>query len=209
MVEPQHIAAGAACVAALAAVWSAYNGKRTLNRADKDRVERSRPVLAAEFRIHPYSERTLLLSVKNYGQTVARNVQVRFTPEIVSDDKVGAKATLVKKFDKPISVFAPGAELETIYFTPNFTDDGVSNHEDLPDEIRVTISYDGPLVKKFFGFDKIERYEDSFDLDTIPVRARVWLSSSTEPSARLKEINKSLKSVAAEIGVLRKVVNDK
>ncbi|ANZ36108.1 hypothetical protein BBK82_08545 [Lentzea guizhouensis] len=115
----------------------------------------------------------------------------------------------MKKFDKPISVFAPGAELETIYFTPNLTGDGVSNHEDLPDEIRVTISYDGPFVKKFFGFDKIERYEDSFDLDTIPVRARVWLSSSTEPSARLKEINKSLKSVAAEISALRKVVNDK
>ncbi|UVS81438.1 hypothetical protein [Actinokineospora sp. UTMC 2448] len=187
------MAAGAACVAALSAVWAAYNGRRTLANADRDRTEKSRPVLAAEFRLHQYSDRTLLFCVKNHGQTVARNVRVEFTPSIEPEDSnFGVRATLIRKFAKPISVLAPGAELDTLYFTPDFTGDEVVNAEGLPDELRVTISYDGPSIKRRFGPDHIHRYEDTFDLDTIPVRARVWANSSTEPSSRLKDINNNL-----------------
>lgn len=105
------------------------------------------------------------------GQTVARNVQVEFTPTIEPEgNNLGVRATLIRKFAKPVSVLAPGAELDTLYFTPEFTGDEVVNAERLPDELRVTISYDGPSIKRRFGRDYIHRYEDSFDLDTIPVR---------------------------------------
>ncbi len=62
--EPAWIAVGIAGIAAAAAWFAAINGARTLRRARQDSQAKSRPMVAAELRIPPYSRGTQSLVIK-------------------------------------------------------------------------------------------------------------------------------------------------
>jgi hypothetical protein len=118
--EPAWIAGRAAVVSSIAAIWSARNGNRTLKRADRDGQARARPMVAAELREYQFDERTLLLIIRNYGPTVARNIVVTFDPPLPKTSPERAHDSLAPflkaRYMKPIPVLTPGMELNNIYF---------------------------------------------------------------------------------------------
>lgn len=78
----QRVASGSAAVGAGAAVTAATSGVRTLCQNRRESKARNRPMVAAELRAAPYAHRFQSLIIRNYGPSIARNVVVRFDPEI-------------------------------------------------------------------------------------------------------------------------------
>src|SRR4051794_36626263 len=100
----QRVAAGTAVVAAAAAVTAATSGVRTLRQNRRDSKARSRPMVAAELREIPYVKGTQILVVRNYGPSIARNVRVKFDPEIPDPDDPSTSVTpfLKRRYAKPV-----------------------------------------------------------------------------------------------------------
>ncbi|GLZ28161.1 hypothetical protein Lesp02_03510 [Lentzea sp. NBRC 105346] len=186
--EPAWVAAAAALVSSGAAIWSAFNGNRTLRRADRDSQARSRPMIAAELRDEPYAFATQILVIRNYGSSIGRNVRVTFDPPL--PDPIPERAAqsvtpfLKARYADPIPVLTPGMELDNIYYSrPQGHDD---NFEPLPDKVTVTIEYDGPDGA---------HYADAFPLNVDVIRQRTYVTSSAHPSQRMKEAVKQLKEI--------------
>lgn len=153
--DPVWIAGAAAVVSSFAAIWSATNGNRTLQRSDRDSQARTRPMVAAELRDEPYAVATQLLVIKNYGPTIARNVQVTFDPPLGAPAPGKAYESvasfLKNRYAKPIPALMPGMELDNIYFDG---DEEGMNREPFPDQVTVTIELDAQDEKHYV--DKFE-----------------------------------------------------
>jgi hypothetical protein len=78
-------------------------------------------------------------------------------------------------------------ELDNLYFVGRPGADGqFENIEPTPEEMAVTISYDGPDGTP---------YEDTFNLDVGLLRQRTYVESSTSPEKQAKEALKLLKRI--------------
>jgi hypothetical protein len=191
IVEPAWFAAGAAGGGALAAWFAAINGARTLRRARLDSQAKSRPMLAAELRIPPYTRGIQSLVIKNFGPTIARNIRVSFDPEIPDPEpsKAATSVTtfLKRRYANPIPVLTPGMELDNLYYVGR-PSDGVTfeNTEPTPPQVTVTIVYEGP--------DGVS-YEEAFHLDVSLLRQRTYVTSSTSPESQAKEALKTFKAI--------------
>ncbi|MEV8442078.1 hypothetical protein AB0425_32265 [Actinosynnema sp. NPDC051121] len=200
--EPVWIAASAASASAVAAfvsagaaIWSARNGNRTLKRAELDGQARSRPIVTAELREEPFSQHTLLLVVRNSGQTIARNIVVLFDPPLPDPTPVKASDSLIpflkRRYAHPIPMLAPGAELDNIYYageSPKGTTEMV-NYEDVPNQVTVTIAYEAQDGAK---------YTDEYRIDVEVMLDKTYVSGGTHhPKTQRAKIVKSLENLAA------------
>jgi len=180
----------AAGIGATSAVVAAFNVRRTLRQSRRDSKARSRPLVVAELRDHPYADATQLLIVRNYGQSVARNVFVTFEPPIPDPEDPSESVTpfLKRRYAKPIAVVAPGVELDNIYFSGRHGDRGAwINAEPKPDETVVTIAYED---------DNGNRYSDDFPIDVHLIRNRTYTVSSNDPVEQGKRLVKAVETIA-------------
>jgi hypothetical protein len=184
------VGATAAVVGATSAATAATSGVRTLRQNRRDSRSRSRPMMAAELRDHPYARATQLLVVKNYGPSIARNVTVTFDPEIPdpSDPSTSMTPFLKARYAKPIAVMTPGMELDNIYFSgERDTAEGWVNREPTPAQVTVTITYEN---------DNRVPFADDFPLDTQIIRNRTYTTSSASPEALMKDAANALKDLS-------------
>ena len=186
----QRVAAGSAIVGAGAAVTAATSGVRTLRQNRRDSRARNRPMVAAELRADSYARGTQSLIVRNYGPSIARNVNVTFDPKIPDPADQSGKMTpyLKERYAKPITVFTPGMELDNIYYSARAGSDGkFVNNEPTPDQLTVTIDYEN---------DAGDKFTDVFPLDVRLIRNRTYTTSSTSPEAQMKVIATAAKTLA-------------
>ena len=143
-------------------------------------------MVGAEFRRIPYVDSSFALVIRNYGQSIARNVVVSFKPPIPDPEDPSTSVTpyLKRRYSGPIPTMLPGMELENIYLTRDKP--GGQNLEPTPEQVLVTIEYHGP--------DR-HRYRDDYPLDTELLKGHTYISSSAAPDALAKEAVKTLKHI--------------
>jgi hypothetical protein len=189
--ESGTLSAAAACVGATAAAWAALNGSRTLRRVRDDSRERSRPFVVAKLRDVPYADATQSLVVQNVGASVARDLRVTFEPPIAdpagSDGNAELARYLLRRYERPISVLAPGDELDNLYYSGEPGHPGYENDLGFPETVTVRVAYEGP--------DK-HRYEDRFPLDVGLIRHRTYTASPGSPDEVAKRTAKAVESIA-------------
>lgn len=123
---------------AIAVVLTAVYARRTLEAARADSQARTRPVIVAELQREFLAPSTILLVIRNFGASVARDVSVTFDPPPPSDissipmsDNWG---WIYKRFEQPITTWSPG------WTTSNIVRSGSDELADFT----VTVNYAGP-----------------------------------------------------------------
>lgn len=189
-IDPVWAAIGAAWLAALAGVWAAWNARATLRQMRTDSRERSRPMVAAEVRSIPYVRWTQVLVIRNYGPSIARNVQVSFDPPIPDPlperESRSTVPFLKKRYSNPILVLTPGMELENIYYSGRQVNEVIENREPTSDQVTVTLTYEGTDGAV---------YSDEFLLDVDLIRQWTYVESSSSLDGRMKDGLKALRGI--------------
>ncbi|MEV0443508.1 hypothetical protein AB0I84_13210 [Streptomyces spectabilis] len=194
---PAWVSSGAAVSGAGAAWFAAYNGVRTLRQTRTDSIGRSRPMVAAELRAEEESRSTLYLIIRNYGPSLAHNVQVSFSPEIPDPAPEKAHESIIpylkSRYAEPIKTLTPGTELRNVYFAgvPG-PDNQFVNYEDVPAQVTVTITYESTESR--------ETYTDSYDLDIDLLKSETYVTSSTSMKSQVTQIRKALQGAEKELG---------
>lgn len=124
-------------ISAVAVGVTAWFAVRTLRAARDDSRERSRPIIVAAFERELLSAGTILLVVKNYGQSLAYEVVVQFYPQL--PDPIGRPDSdmwkwVAERYATPIPTWAPGASRSNVVRTAS---------EPL-NPLTVYVSYRGP-----------------------------------------------------------------
>jgi hypothetical protein len=181
------LAVVAAFIGSSAAVAGAINTAVTLRRAANNLREQLRPVVVVELRKDPYAKGVPEIVVSNFGQTPARDLTVSFHPEIKdpdpdSKDATSGTAALVRRFGRTISVLAPGAQLEQIYYDIELVRGGGTFMDATPELAVASVQY--------FGSDG-HVYEDDFELDVhlgLPsISPGAWVSRGLAPPSTSAE----------------------
>lgn len=192
------VGGGATLVAATAGVFAAVAAVRALRAAKRDSRDRSRPMVGALLTRddHPTSV-TADLVVRSYGQSVAYNVEVSFSPALVDVGTTSGQRTfvptLLSRYSKPIPNLMPGVELRNLWFAPGESKDGVvQNDEPIPDVVEATIKYrDRPASDA-----KGNHYVDTFVLDIPVLRGDVRKTYTDDHLGLHKRSTKALESYA-------------
>lgn len=97
----------------MAAIVTAAIAVIALRQTSQDSRDRSRPVVIAEFQQARDSTSAIDLVVRNFGASVARDLEVSFEPQLAVPDTGGPFVTpfLIKRYADPIPVIAPGQDL--------------------------------------------------------------------------------------------------
>ncbi|WP_432110290.1 hypothetical protein [Streptomyces sp. AA1529] len=188
---PAWISSGAAAAGAGAAWFASYNGVRTLRQTKSDSINRSRPMVAAEFRDAYPATASLYFVVRNYGPSVAKDVEVTFTPPIPDPEPEKAEESIIpflkERYARKIATLMPGVELKNVYYTGRAGPDGkFHNWEDVPESFTVTISYEDTDGAK---------YQDSYDLDVALMQGETRITSSRSIEKQASEIRKALQGI--------------
>lgn len=150
---------------------------------------------------HPGSTYAYLV-VRNFGQSVAYHVDVRFDPEICATGTRSKKRSLVpallRRYENPIPNLMPGVELRNLWFASSGDADdqkAVINDEPIPDVVTATIRYaDGP---NFWSKDN-NRYTDTFVLDVRTLRGDVVVTHSNDQLGLLKRMTSALEMMSTK-----------
>ncbi|MFF3974328.1 hypothetical protein ACFYZ6_31385 [Streptomyces rubiginosohelvolus] len=157
-------------------------------------------MVAAEFEDAYPAHAVLYLVIKNHGPSVAKDVRVTFAPEIPdpAPEKAASSAIpyLKKRYANAIMTLTPGTELRNVYFVGEMGTDPVSNKEDAPDVVAVTITYRSA--------DRKQEYTDTYELDVDVVRGGTRVTSSNSVEWQTKEAVKTLKKMTAAIEAISK-----
>jgi hypothetical protein len=147
--SPQSVAAVAASVSALAAIVTALIAAYSLLGSRQDSRDRTRPVIVARLRRESLADGSIVLQVKNFGATSARDVHVSFDPPTADPAALPEEDKwrwIGLRYAKPIPNWPPGMSLgNTVRF----------GHEAV-DPFTVKVAY-----KALDG----RRYHDHFYLD--------------------------------------------
>ncbi|MBA2724731.1 MAG: hypothetical protein H0U53_01970 [Actinobacteria bacterium] len=195
-------AAAAGGTAALAAVIAATSGIKTLRQNRRDSQARSRPMVAAELRDHPYAKATQILVIKNYGPSIARNLSVSFDPDIPdpADPSTSATPYLKNRYLKLIPVLTPGMELDNIYYSGRRgKGNRWVNAEPTPSQVTVNLRYEN---------DEGDKFHDAFPLDVNLIRNRTYVTSSNDPQAFREEVAAALKGLHKVVKSLEERLRD-
>lgn len=170
----------------VAAIAAAVVAVFTLLRAGLDSASRTRPYVVVEYRVPEDGMMRLDLVIRNAGSTAARDVSLKFTPPLATEDSNKRLAKLAaSRFDQPISVLGPSQELVSVLYV-DLTDDAKS---DIGETLTVDVSYASPWWRP-------KAYRDSFTLQRAVYTGHVFSTSSDSVRGRLKTINESLKKIA-------------
>lgn len=181
-------------ISTLAAIATAGIAGWSLVGSRKDSRDRTRPLIVASLRKGPtMSQGVSYLVVENAGQSVARNIEVRFDPALpdyttTDDGQPGIVAPFLRRrYQTPIAMIAPGQRLKNVYAYVAAGANG--NVEPVPDQVTVSVRY----------FDDRGRiYEDSFPLDS----ELLGLETQSNPgdgNDAMRRQNKALEAIAWEL----------
>ncbi|MDP9954207.1 MULTISPECIES: hypothetical protein [Streptomyces] len=156
-------------------------------------------MVVAEFRDAYPSRGSLYLAIRNYGPSVARDVQVTFQPELPDPLPEKAHESIIpflkERYAAPITTLTPGTELLNVYYSGVPGSGGkFENWENVPEQVTVTISYTSA--------DKRQQYEDSYALDVELLKNGTSVRSSESLESKTKEISKALQEIAKSTNLL-------
>jgi hypothetical protein len=155
-------------------------------------------MVAAELRSAPHARGIQLLAIRNYGPSLARNVQVSFDPPIpdpTPEQMPSITPFLKRRYAEPIPVLTPGVELDNIWFSGVLNTSGQwENAEPTPDRCIVTIAYEDTSGNN--------SYVDAIPIDVGLIRARTYATSPNQPDEQLK---KAIKHLGRIEGALLKI----
>ncbi|MEV6490716.1 hypothetical protein AB0M20_19160 [Actinoplanes sp. NPDC051633] len=140
----------------------------------------------------------IALVVRNLGPTIARNVQVTFSPSLpeLSTEDRSLTLHLKNRYADTIPTFTPGMEFSNLWFVGRPDGQGTfHNTEPTPDKCTVKINYEAT--------DKTS-YVDEFFIDVDLIKAETYAESSTAPEARMKVMASSLTSIDRSLNALAK-----
>lgn len=188
--SPEFLSVIFAGVSSLAAVITAVIAAWSLTASRLDSGDRTRPVVIASLQGGPEHVKGIYLVLHNAGNSVAREVQVAFDPELPSYDRTddGQKGVVApvlrQRYASPIGIMAPGQKYKNLYHYPVLGKDG--NAESVPDQFTVTVQY---------GDDRGRVYTDDFPLNV----GHVGLETHRTPGKENDPIsrqNKALEAIA-------------
>lgn len=179
-------------ISAFAAIITAVIAVIALASTARDSRDRSRPLVLAIFRVAEHSDTAFELVVRNYGASAARDLRVSFDPPLSEEDcKDGLTAMVAKRYDTAIALLPPGSELTNTWWRGKYTGaNELVNGLNTPEEVSVTVSYRG---------NRLRRYRDTFPLHADIIKLTTYSVSSTSTPGRMKTIAEALKTVAAEL----------
>lgn len=171
--EESTWALAAASVSAVATVLTALVAIWSLSESRKDSRERTRPIVTAWLTPGPtFVHGVLYLAIGNYGQTAARNLHVKFSPELPVEgteaDRGGTKAaeSISTRYSEPLEVLAP--KLQLVNPVRKFVDGKNTYAEAFPEVLKVKLTYtDGGRKlswKMWNGFRIHKVYEEKIEL---------------------------------------------
>ncbi|MBO9555582.1 hypothetical protein [Cellulomonas sp.] len=180
------INANGGAISTIATVVTALVAIGALLAAARDSRERARPYITVELAPAPLSGFSAVLRVVNSGQTVARDVVLKFEPELTPrEPKPGSNdaiRSVARRYSEPIPNLSPGQALTNTWQT--WTDHGVLSSA--PERCTVAVSYrSGRRVIR-----------ESFILDTRTV------SSESDPVASNSELG-SIRRVAVSLEAIK------
>lgn len=148
MSNPDAWFAGASALAAVVtgvvAIWA-------LVSAQKDSHDRSRPIVVARLRIGPrMSDGITYFVISNMGQSIARDVSVRFDPAL-SGDRTTDPYWIAKRYENPLPLVAPDETWVNIWYA---YEEGGDYRP--PPKTQVRVAYKD---------DRGRSYEDQFTID--------------------------------------------
>lgn len=168
-------------ISTLAAIAAAIIAAYALLGSRADSRARTRPVIVADLRKATLTGGAQMLVLKNYGQSVAREVTVGFDPELpaTGDDNGEPQLPLIReRYSIPVPVIAPGQALSNVYRAG-----GAGEHQ-VPETLRVTVSYVA---------EDDQKYSDTFALRTQTLQ----LETSSTPSDSNDKVLRQIKAVEA------------
>jgi hypothetical protein len=184
------IAAEATPIVAVATVITALVAIFALRATASDSRERSRPVVLALFRLAPHDDKAFDLVVKNYGQSAARKVTVKFNPEFGEEPRKDRMTEiLAQRFDATMPLLPPGVEVSNLWWSsrPEQGSTKTVNALKTPDNVTVTISYKG---------NRIRRYKEVIPLDSRWMKLDSSSVSSDSLKGHSKTVAQSVKVIA-------------
>ncbi|MFE5877793.1 hypothetical protein ACFQ6H_21230 [Rhodococcus sp. NPDC056506] len=205
------IGGGATVIAASAAVAAGVVAVNTLRASKRDSRDRSRPMVGALLEHDPHpTGRTTHLMVRNYGTTVAYNVEVTFDPKIEDTGTVSGQRSfvpfLLNRYEKPIRTMMPGVELDNIWYVSGErdADNAPQNDEPIPDLVTATISYSD---RADFSHKDTNRYVDVFTLDMTIIKTSVFSTHTDDHLGLHKRSAKALEKVAPALEQVAKDIH--
>lgn len=185
-------------VSAVATVVAALVAALALVSAAADSAKRTRPMLTAELRTAPHNDRAAIFVIRNDGPTPARNVRVRFVPELrtypddASHEERTAGAIAYRYLNRTISLINPGQELVNVWYRgPG------DNKFPLPMDFEVDISY-RQRVLRHHNWIRIDGDVALYENDSI---------SSTSFLGSTREIAKDLKKMRETLDVVKRIAH--
>ncbi|MDN5563679.1 MAG: hypothetical protein L0G49_07895 [Luteococcus sp.] len=169
-----------AVAAALTAIWA-------LRRAVADSLDRSRPVVIAEFQRPEHSTSSIDFVVRNTGASPARDLRLVFEPPLVqpaSGKSVGG--FVVQRYADAIGILGPGQDLRNVWYSTDIS--SKDNLEQLPERVHVTVSY---------RRSKWRRWKDCFPLNVDDVRLTTFAVESDSMLGSARASRKALEKIAA------------
>jgi hypothetical protein len=204
--------AGGAIVTAISVVVASVVGIRTLRAFERDSRDRSRPMVGAQLvrDPHPSERGAAYLLVRNYGQSVAYDVQVTFDPPMENVETRSGDDSYVpfmlSRYENPIANLMPGVDLRNLWFVPSGDADDqgdLLNDEPIPNVVTVTVRYsDTPN----FWERAAHRYVDTFVLDMALLRGEVVVRHSDDHLGLHKRTTKALEQIAPAVQSTAKAI---
>lgn len=190
-----------AVLVAIAALVTAIIAIFALRSTASDSRERSRPIVLAYFRLAPHNDSAFDLVLHNFGTSAACDITVKFSPEFGDESrKDGMVKSLAERYDKPIPLMPPGAEITNVWWSLDFAAPGEGqNRHSTPDEATMTITYKG---------NRIRRYKEKVKLDTNWMKGDTSTVSSTSRPGIAKRNAEALKKIADEAVTIRRRLTD-
>lgn len=179
------IGAVATTVTAVMAIW-------TLWALRKDSRDRTRPVMVAMLK-QAVLTRNYELHIVNLGNSVAKDVQVTFDPELPKlsgtiHENVDSFAvwSIQRRYEKPIPSLPPGQVFDNLY------QDSEDNDQPVPDAITVSFDYRDDRNRKYF---------DKYELSTYVLGLQTGAYPSTDSEKGIhKRLVKAIESIARGLG---------
>lgn len=185
-------------ITALATIATAIIAIQALRAAARDSADRSRPIVIAEFQLAEESDTSCDLIICNYGQSLAKNVVVKFSDDLesgVDDEERAPGENLRRRYENPIGVLSPNHQLRNTWWfgiQPESGSDAAKesrmvNGNALPDQVTISISYTDLQGTT---------YSDEFELDTRTMLFSTSAFASTSMRGRATSMAKSLSKIA-------------
>jgi hypothetical protein len=186
---------------AMAGIAAAIVAIVALVSAAFDTRARSQPMVTAELRPAVNNDQAAELVLTNLGSTPARDVTIRFEPELdlPADSDQRFAQFIVRRYSSPIPVLNPGQAMSNIWWSgKDIGAEMLVNREPLPDDITVHVSYRGRGYR---------RLKDSFPLTMDSLKLTTVSVSSSSMKGRVKSIDGSLKKLAEKTSTIASVLN--